>query len=95
MGLLPIEKETIVTTSDEDKSKWHIYTRQKKIINKLLKQDREPIRIIKDENGDIYSAEFEIGFKELNFKGKKKDYTPEEIAMLQERARKARESINK
>ena len=70
MNLLPIERETIISISDEDKSKWHIYTRQQTIINKLLKQGRVPLKAEYNDNGKIYSAEFEIGFKELTLRSK-------------------------
>lgn len=90
MNLLPIEKETIITTSDEDKSKWHIYTRQKKIIDKLIKQGREAFNVKYNENGDIYSAEFEIEYDVLNFRNKKKIYTEEEKQAMRERMLYAR-----
>lgn len=68
MELLPIERETIITTSDDDKSKWHIYSRQIELINYLTEEGRNPFNVKRSKNGEVYSAEFEIEYDSLYFK---------------------------
>ena len=82
----PFERETIVSTNDEDKT-WSVYTRQKKVINKLTKLGYEPLKV-QVEDGKVVEAEFCLDLNKITFKKaivNKREYTEEERAAIAER----------
>lgn len=91
MSYIAEERETICTTSDLDKI-WNVYTRQRKIINKLIKNGYEPFNV--EMEGDIIiGAEFNLDFNKITFKKaitSKKEYSDCEKEVLRERLMKAR-----
>ena len=73
------ERETHISTSDEDKV-WQIYTRQKKMINLLKRKGYEPVEV-EVEGDSIVAAYFEIDLSKITIRKantKVREYTEEE-----------------
>lgn len=82
------ERETHISTGDEDKE-WVVYTRQKKIINKLIKAGYEPVNV-EVEDDRVVACEFHLDLNKITFKKaitSKRVYTDEERASIAERLR--------
>lgn len=76
MQLSPEERETIILTSDAEKT-WDVYTCQKKIMTKLQKIGVEPYDTQYDEEGNIISARYTVDFSQISFR-KKTELTEEQ-----------------
>lgn len=63
------ERETHITT-DDAMTTWNVFTRQGKIMRRLKKIGVEPCKVVKDEDGRIIEAEYEVDFKQINFRKK-------------------------
>ena len=87
----PEEKETYISTSDVD-NEWVIYTRQKKMISKLIRLGYEPVHV-EMEDDKVIGAEFHVSLNKITFKKaitSKRTYTDEERAAIAERLAKGR-----
>ena len=85
------ERETIISTNDEDK-KWEVYTRQKKMITLFKNKGYEPVRI-EMEGDSIVAAYFEIDLSKISVRKantKVREYTDEERKEMAERMRAIR-----
>lgn len=69
MQLLPEERETVILTSDNEKT-WSVYTCQKKIMRKLEKIGAMAYDVQYDEEGNIISARFEVDYSQISFRKK-------------------------
>lgn len=70
---------------------WNVFTRQGKVMRKLDKIGVKPYKTIKDEDGRVIEAEYEVDFKQINFR-KKIELTEEQ---RQTRAEIARKNLHK
>ena len=85
------EKETYISTSDVD-NEWVIYTRQKKMIAKLIRLGYEAVHV-EMEDDKIVGAEFHVNLNKITIKKaitNKRTYTDEERAAIAERLAKGR-----
>lgn len=85
------ERETHISTSDVD-NEWVVFTRQRKIINKLTKLGYEMFNV-ELEDGKVISCEFHLNLNKITFKKaivNKRVYTDEERAAIAERLAKGR-----
>lgn len=85
------ERETHISTSDID-NEWVVFTRQRKIINKLTKLGYEMFNV-ELEDGKVVSCEFHLNLNKITFKNaivNKRIYTDEERAAIAERLSKNR-----
>lgn len=83
------ERESIIISSDVDDC-WGVYTRQRKIINKLQKLGYKPFNV-ELQDGKIVACEFTLDLGKITFKKaivNKRVYTDEERASLVERFKK-------
>lgn len=69
MQLLPEERETVILTSDNEKS-WSVYTCQKKIMRKLEKIGAIAYDVQYDEEGGMVSARYKVDFNQISFRKK-------------------------
>lgn len=80
------ERETHISTSDLDRE-WVVYTRQRKVMNKLIKLGYEALNV-ELEDGKMIGAEFHLDLNKITFKKaivSKRVYTDEERAAIGER----------
>lgn len=78
------ERETIITTDDIDK-KWCVYTRQKKIINKLSKLGYEMFDV-ELEDGNVVACWFVLDLGKITFR---KAVTKYDIMSAEEKLERA------
>lgn len=94
MAYIPEERETHISTCDVDK-KWCVYTRQRKIINKLNRLGYEMFNV--EMEGDVViGAEFYLDLNKITFrkaKSETREYTEEEKEIIAQRLAASR--INK
>jgi len=67
INLEPFERETVILTSDGDKT-YDLYTCQQKIMNKMKKIGVEPYKIQKDSEDNIISCTYKLGYKQISFR---------------------------
>jgi hypothetical protein len=84
------ERETHITT-DDAMTTWNVFTRQGKIMRRLKKIGVEPCKVVKDEDGRIIEAEYEVDFKQIGFR-KLVELTDEQ---KKERAEIAKRNLHK
>ncbi len=89
------ERETIIRTDDVSEE-WSIYTRQRKVINKLTKLGYAPLSV-EMEGDTIVSCEFSIPINKISFRNatsKERTYTEEQKEKLRQRLAHARANRN-
>lgn len=87
----PDERESHISTSDVD-NEWVVFTRQKKMISKLIKLGYTPVNV-EMEDDKIVGCEFHLDLNKITFKKAittKRVYTDEERAAIAERLAKGR-----
>ena len=84
MNFTAEERETIITT-DETMSTWNIYTRSKKVMNKLKKINAIPYDTKLDEEGNIEEAQYALDYSQVSFRKK--------IILTEEQRQKKRETM--
>ncbi|MDA3730041.1 hypothetical protein PBV87_00750 [Niameybacter massiliensis] len=85
------ERETVIQTDDATEV-WNVYTRQRKMINKLIKQGYEPFKVEK-EGDNIVACEFSIPINKISFRNanaKVREYTEQQKEEMRQRLAQAR-----
>ena len=83
------ERETIITT-DDNSNNWNVYTRQRKIINKLKKLGYEAFNEEVDD-GRVIACEFNLNIGKITFRkaiANERTYTDEQRAEMVARLQK-------
>lgn len=88
------ERETILQIDDVSKV-WSVYTRQRTMINKLIKLGYEPFNV-EMEDDTIVSCEFHLDLNKISFKKaivNKREYTDDEKKAIRDRLQKGKQNI--